>query len=173
MSKIYCGNNALHDDLSSGEKSVGTRYQCFQKGIGKGLRLPLDKNYLGSYQPIDDRKVYCGKKDVLPRTHDIMGNSATCLQKGVGIGKKIRASHSITCASNTKLYMIMVSLLVLFAIGIFLYLYYKKPRIILSGPPNKQYMDVKKFIAFYIPSVVLFGVVLFLITLSLRKNIYE
>jgi len=38
------------------------------------------------YEPIDDRRMYCGKQHRLPRGYDYMGNLAQCLQKGVGVG---------------------------------------------------------------------------------------
>ena len=40
---MYCGNNADHPDLLSGNKVIGNRYGCLMKGIGRGLHQPVDK----------------------------------------------------------------------------------------------------------------------------------
>ena len=84
MSRISCSNNKYR-----GVK--GTRYDCFRKGVGIGLNQPVDKSYRNKYSPIDKRKVYCGKARRLPQKYDIMGNLPMCLQKGVGVGKTMKA----------------------------------------------------------------------------------
>lgn len=91
MPEIYCGNNSLSTELQN--KQLGTRYSCMQKGIGRGLTLPYDPSYAEPYQAIDQRKIYCGNKDVLPEGYDSFGSICQCLQKGVGIGKKQRAER--------------------------------------------------------------------------------
>ena len=93
MTQIYCGNNGAEPSLLSGEQILGTRYTCMQKGIGRGLHLPYDSKYTGAYVPIDNRKIYCGNKDILPTGYDFFGTLPHCIQKGVGIGKKIRAEQ--------------------------------------------------------------------------------
>ena len=72
MLPTYCGNNALCPDLLNGNKQLGTRYQCFRKGLGKGLNLPIDPNYNGAYNPIDPSRVYCGNQNVLPAGYNRM-----------------------------------------------------------------------------------------------------
>ena len=89
MNEIYCGNNANDPDLLSGNIIKGNRYLCFKKGVGKGLSLPIDKNWTYDYKPIDNRKMYCGNKN-LPKDYDYLGNLSQCLQKGVGVGKSIK-----------------------------------------------------------------------------------
>ena len=91
MLPSYCGNNALFPDLLNGNKQLGTRYQCFKKGLGKGLNLPVDPNYNGPYNPIDPTRVYCGNQNVLPAGYDRIGNLSECLRKGIGVGKRQRA----------------------------------------------------------------------------------
>jgi len=91
MLPSYCGNNALFPDLLNGNKQLGTRYQCFKKGLGKGLNLPVDPNYNGPYNPIDPARVYCGNQNALPAGYDRMGNLSECLRKGIGVGKRQRA----------------------------------------------------------------------------------
>ena len=93
MLPMYCGNNAADAGLLNGNKQLGTRYQCFRKGIGKGLNLPVDLNYNGAYNPIDPARVYCGNQNALPAGYDRMGNLSECLRKGVGVGKRQRAQQ--------------------------------------------------------------------------------
>ena len=84
---MYCGNN--REKLRG--KRMGTRYECFKKGIGVGLNLPYDPDYDMKYEPIDNIRIYCGKENILPIDYNVMGNPRTCLQKGVGVGKSIKA----------------------------------------------------------------------------------
>ena len=87
---MYCGNNKNHSSLLNGEAKIGDRYSCLRKGIGMGLSLPKDPEYDNNYEPIDTRKIYCGKKKRLPKGYSSMGSNSQCLQKGIGIGKKKR-----------------------------------------------------------------------------------
>ena len=87
---IYCGNNLLHPDIVNNRKTIGTRLQCFRKGFGVGYNSPVDLNYAGDYEPIDDRRVFCGNGN-LPDGYDLSGSLSTCLQKGYGVGKRRRA----------------------------------------------------------------------------------
>lgn len=89
---MYCGNNKNFYGLKDG-MSIGTRYNCFRKGIGVGKNLPVDMNYTKKYSPIDERKMYCGKSKTLPENYDIMGNNLMCFHKGVGVGKSISAKE--------------------------------------------------------------------------------
>ena len=89
---MYCGNNQNNSDLLNGTKVLGTRYQCFQKGVGLGLNMPPDPEYIGEYIPIDDFKIYCGTAEALPEGYDRLGSSSQCLAKGVGRGKSMRAA---------------------------------------------------------------------------------
>ena len=87
FNNIYCGNNALYPGLRDGTKILGSRYQCLKKGIGKGLREPL-QNYNEDYAPVDDLKLFCGNGDVLPRNKDRLGTRGECLRKGFAVGQK-------------------------------------------------------------------------------------
>ena len=91
---IYCGNNRLDDDLVSGKKTIGNRYQCMKVGINKGLKMEMDIKYKNEYDPIDKTRIYCGLKKKLPKEYDRYGNSVECLRKGIGIGKSIKARKS-------------------------------------------------------------------------------
>jgi len=83
---LYCGNNRLANDLVNGNAIIGTRFQCLRKGYGAGYNSPIDPNFTTDYEPIDNRKIYCGDKQNLPNGYDLMGNSPICLRKGYGVG---------------------------------------------------------------------------------------
>ena len=87
---LYCGNNKLDIDLVSGRKVKGNRYTCMKVGIGKGLNMQHDPKYNNLYEPIDKTRVYCGL-NILPYDYDRYGTVMECLQKGIGIGKSIKA----------------------------------------------------------------------------------
>jgi hypothetical protein len=159
---IYCGNNALDSDIVNGTSQLGTRYSCMRKGIGTGLNLPYDAKYAGEYEPIDNRKIYCGNGDNLPEGYDRLGNLSQCLQKGVAIGKRQRAldgDGNINTNNNiirnlfygkVKYFLIFILLIV-----IFLLFYYLKPSIILQkNIENKKIIDWRKFIIIYLILVI-------------------
>ena len=87
---IYCGNNLLNSELVSGEKKLGTRYGCMQKGIGAGLYSKNTEKYNQNYEPIDKRKFYCGNKEILPTGYSDFGNLNQCFSKGFVLGQKIK-----------------------------------------------------------------------------------
>lgn len=89
---MYCGNNKKHPSVVKGEKKIGNKYDCFRKGVGVGLNLPIDESFV-EYKPIDKRRIYCGKEKKLPHGYDLIGNNSLCLRKGVGIGKKLKLSR--------------------------------------------------------------------------------
>ena len=102
MAEIYCGNNHNSLELKRG-KVIGTRYKCFQKGIGVGKYvLPLDPEYAGDYDPIDTRKIYCGNKSRLPPEYHIMGNNGICFRKGVGVGRSLKAKSKKKSKHKSK-----------------------------------------------------------------------
>ena len=102
MKEIYCGNNKLDTDVLSGKKVIGTRYSCMQKGIGYGLQLPYDYKYNQKYTPIDNINLYCGNKNILPSNYDFFGTLPFCIQKGIGIGKKIKAEQTLKKKRKSK-----------------------------------------------------------------------
>ena len=163
----YCGNNAQHQDLLSGNKTLGTRYSCLRKGIGIGLNQPLDPTYGGLYTPIDDRRIYCGNDTVLPADYDLMGKLPWCLSKGVGIGKKMRhddGGDSPSLSPNTtqgirgNIYIVIFTSI---SIVLFIILYLFKPK--MRKKRNKNKINWKKFIIVYCISLVVLGSILFLI----------
>jgi hypothetical protein len=164
MNRIYCGNNAKSVDILSGNKIIGTRYTCMKKGIGKGLNLPFDNNYVGDYEPIDTRKIYCGDAENLPDDYDLMGSLSQCLQKGIGIGKKQKAEQKAEQNSrkNNKI-IIYSTIYIILSISIFLVLYFTKPDFISDKKNNKNVINTKKLLLYYIMIIAVIGIIIFII----------
>ena len=151
---ITCTNNRLDPELVAGITRLGTKYECLRKGIFVGLNLPLDPNYSGIYESIDRRKIYCGNKIELPRGYDRFGNTSSCLQVGVGLGKSIKARN----ASFINIYInqILFTIHLLLSILTFLLLYYLKPKVIISKDiNNNDIIDWKKFLLLYFSIVII------------------
>lgn len=91
---IYCGNNRLHTSLQNGTLSLGTRYKCLRKGIGRGMNMPLDPDYQGDYDPLFQDRFYCGDEKKLPEGYDRFGTLSNCLTKGIGVGKRMVATQN-------------------------------------------------------------------------------
>ena len=162
MSNIYCGNNAKSADILSGNKVIGTRYNCMRKGIGKGLNLPVDNNYLGDYEPIDTRKIYCGNAENLPDGYDLIGSLPQCLQKGIGIGKKQKAHQQVSQEMNYRI-IIYITIYIILCISIFLILYFTKPDFISDKKNNKNVINIKKLLLYYIPIIAVVGIIMFIL----------
>jgi len=92
---VYCGTNQLNSQLigQGGNKTIGTRNECLRKGIGVGLHMPLDLSYNGPYQPIDQRRFYCGDGN-LPVGYDSNGTLQQCFTTGVGVGRRTVAQRA-------------------------------------------------------------------------------
>ena len=90
---MYCGNNARDERLVAGDLVLGTRHGCMRKGVGVGLNMETDPSYRGEYEPIDETRIYCGNAEQLPEGYDRYGSLTACLQKGVAIGKRIKATR--------------------------------------------------------------------------------
>jgi hypothetical protein len=126
--ELYCGNNLNYPPLQTNNAVIGSRYDCFQKGVGIGLGQPLDPNYAVDYRPIDNRKIYCGKRNTLLPNYNYIGNSPQCLQKGVGVGKHQRmlGGHS----PNSIIRNILIGSWILISIIFFTLIILLKSRII-------------------------------------------
>jgi hypothetical protein len=160
MSNIYCGNNSKSKDIIIGISVIGTRYQCLKKGIGKGLNLPMDKNYLGDYEAIDNRKIYCGNKNKLPKNYDYMGNLPQCLQKGIGVGK---IKKTLNYNPNNYNLVFYVILYIILCIITFFILFYTKPLFITIQKDNETIIDIKKMLLYYIPSIIILAIIMIII----------
>ena len=90
---MYCGSNRLNPDVIAGNKVIGSRYQCLKKGIGQGLHMPVDLSYNNPYEPIDQRRFYCGNNPILPVEYDANGTLQQCFMKGVGVGRLQKARN--------------------------------------------------------------------------------
>lgn len=88
---LYCGNNQNSPKIISGTHQFGTNYECLRKGIGTGFNMPYDPDYNNDYNPLDDRKYYCGNNPVLPAGYFAVGSPSKCLQIGIGLGKSQKA----------------------------------------------------------------------------------
>jgi len=88
--KVYCGNNRRYHGLLNDTHIIGTRYKCLRRGFGIGMYVINDNEPDTGYEPIDDRRVYCGNNEQLPDDYDMFGSLSQCLQKGVGVGKRNR-----------------------------------------------------------------------------------
>lgn len=163
MNGIYCGNNAKSVDILSGNKIIGTRYACMRKGIGKGLKLPVDNNYLGDYEPIDTRKIYCGDAENLPNDYDLMGSLSQCLQKGIGIGKKQKAGQNSNKNLNYNKIIIYIIIYIILSLSIFLVLYFTKPDFISDKKNNKNVINTKKLLIYYISIIAVIGIIMFIV----------
>jgi hypothetical protein len=150
----YCGNNRLNRELLNNTKILGTRYKCLQIGIGKGLNLPLDNDYLGDYDPIDDTKIYCGKKEDLPENYDKFGSLSECLRKGVGIGKRQKALNEdggdIVLENNyINNYINKYIIYFIIEILLFIILYNFTPKFLKKDKNKHKELNIYKFIFFY------------------------
>lgn len=173
MVKKYCGNNANYVGLQNGTYVIGSNYECLKKGIGVGLHLPYDKSYTGNYNPIDNRKYYCGTSIEIPENSDYfaIGSPSKCLHIGVGVGKIQNASRPRTFLTRYKTYIPYILSLVI-TITVFIVLYKTSPKFLSDrkiDPKNTTNyiyeMDVYKLI--------LFSIGIFIITLILSKILFN
>ncbi len=160
MPEIYCGNNSSDVGLLNGSKVLGTRSRCLRKGVGRGMYLPYDANYLGAYTPIDERNIYCGDDQQLPEGYSSMGNLPQCLVKGIGIGKKKRAEKGPPVIRKSVPYIIFL----LLSVSLFCILYFYEPSIVTTTDSNNvTKIDWVKFTSFYVTTCILLAVVIFII----------
>ncbi len=164
---IYCGNNRLNNNLVNGNSRLGNRYECFKKGLGKGLSLPIDENYRNGYEPIDNTRIYCGNREELPENYDRFGNLPHCLQKGIGVGKRIKIENEgnnldgsteifklnlMKSKKNIKIVNLIIN--IMFSILIFFLLFITKPSFLIEKTKKKSEKTKKiiwyKFIILYI-----------------------
>ena len=171
MPKIYCGNNARDSQLIAGEVEQGTPFGCMRKGIGIGLNLPYDARYNGAYEPIDDRRIYCGKSDEAPVGYHHIGSLPHCLQKGVGMGKRLKAKRGFqnVLSPEPSRYRsftttILVTLWLVLSGCVFLTLYIVKPNVVMRVDHNNQkHIDWVRFIILYILIVLIMALAAFLL----------
>lgn len=161
MSQIYCGNNAANPQLVNGQLQLGTRYGCLKKGIGRGLRMPVDPEYSGEYIPIDNRKMYCGNKPNLPTGYDVMGNLPQCLQKGVGVGKRMQDGGGYVPDILSNNINIAIGIFVLIAVVTFSFMFFNPPNFIVEYHGKKKIILWGKFVLLYVGILALWGTLIF------------
>lgn len=173
---MYCGNNALNPQLTNGTKVLGTRYGCLLKGKQKGLEDPVDPTFKLPYSPIDKTKKYCGNKIVLPDGYNRFGGLYECYLKGLGVGKRLKATQSSSSSSsssssfkfrakkdnnnynnNLNLYKFLIFYGIM-NLTLFIFIYYTKPPFILKNSENNKNNENKKEIDWY--KFILFMIIL-------------
>lgn len=153
---LYCGNNKLHSSIRSGNAVVGTRSGCLRKGVGLGKKLPCNPEYNGPYEPIDNRKVWCGDTDRLPPGYDVVGSLPGCLQKGVGTGMRLKARscRGMRRRANKPTKRTIISLIIMMFVS-FGVLYALKPKVVFDKKTKK--MKWGSFIGIWFVTVVILG----------------
>lgn len=144
MTELYCGNNRKDPRLVNGGAVIGTPYQCFRKGVGLGLSLPLSTT---EYEPIDNVRIWCGN-GTRPDGYDQDGDRTRCLMKGVGVGKGIKSKNSnvkvemsdsaVDSDNNDKKRYVLISSIVTIAISVtmFVVLYVWRPSNVTERDPD-------------------------------------
>jgi hypothetical protein len=154
---IFCGSNQLNPKLiaNGGNKTIGTRHQCLRKGIGVGLHMPLDITYNQPYQPIDQRKFYCGDRE-LPPGYYANGTLQQCFSKGVGVGrlKVARRGWAYQNRSWIPFLFFYIILNTAFILGMI----YGKPSFILKESKEIDWNILSPYIALF---AILTGLVLY------------
>jgi len=103
---IYCGNNRLHPSVyteqEDGETThrLGTPKKCMEKGFFHGSRQPIDPSYAGRYEPLYNRRIWCGEnpltdEELNNRNIDMNGSLVECYRKGFGGGKSRKAQQRV------------------------------------------------------------------------------
>ncbi len=163
MTQLYCGNNAQDPQLLAGNVVLGTPYGCMRKGIGRGLHMPYDPKFAGIYMPIDQRRYYCGNQPDTPMGYTGIGSLSQCIQKGIGIGKRQRAEQGPPRFMMFYRLVLPILIFVIMVVGLFISLYFDKPSFVTTkGSDKREHIDWGKFSAFYVPTVALLGILIFL-----------
>lgn len=108
----YCGNN--HTVAFIRQQPIGNRYQCLQQGIGKGINSKINKEYALPFFPIDNRKIYCGRRNQLPNGYHWIGRNSDCFQKGFGLGQ-------LNALETRRSYNWIIKILYILSIGCLLF----------------------------------------------------
>ena len=159
-SQYYCGNNR---NATNG-KPIGTRSQCLRTGIGKGRHLPCTSSYSGAYNPIDNRRTWCGD-GAMPAGYAIRGSPSLCLKKGIGLGKVQRAAGGCGARATRWKVVLITSWLILTG-GVFLTLYLTKPSFIMQDRDESK-IDEAKIILYTTIFGLIIGIICFLIWIKL------
>jgi hypothetical protein len=99
--RIYCGNNALAHELTSGQAVVGKRYECFRKGVGGGLHAKIPpggleefiKKWTAPYRKIVEQPLHYG--DGPTPADKIPATLSQCLARGFAVGSIQKAKKEM------------------------------------------------------------------------------
>ena len=99
--KIYCGNNALAHELTSGQAVVGKRSECFRKGVGGGLHAEVPdggleefiKKWTSPYRKLVDQPLHYG--DGPTPAGKIPATLPQCLARGFAVGSIQKAKKEM------------------------------------------------------------------------------
>ena len=164
MKRVYCGNNL--NVLNNNKFVAGNNYQCLKKGINVGKYQKCDKNYAKEFTPINNNfKIFCGKEKNAAKIpqNSIVGTPTLCLQKGVGVGKKIRSSQ-IKCKNKNFIILSIILTIILLFILFGLIIIKIKPKFLLKE--NDKFDKTK--LSFFILILILFMLIInFLVIFTL------
>ena len=76
-SRIYCGNNALANQLqeNGGDENFGRPSQCFRRGFARGFKQEIPdlgafmEQWGGPYAPHVEQRLYFGDKSDIPAAY--------------------------------------------------------------------------------------------------------
>ena len=99
--RIYCGNNALAHELTSGQAVVGKRSECFRKGVGGGLHAKIPpggrdefiQKWTASYRKIVEQPLHYG--DGPTPAGKIPATLSQCLARGFAVGSIQKAKKEM------------------------------------------------------------------------------
>mgnify|MGYP003333474715 CR=1 FL=1 len=99
--RIYCGNNALAHELTSGQARVGKRSECFRKGVGGGLHAEIPKGGLeefikkwtSPYRKLVEQPLHYG--DGPTPAGKIQATLSQCLARGFAVGSIQKAKKEM------------------------------------------------------------------------------
>ena len=99
--KIYCGNNALAHELTSGQARVGKRSECFRKGVGGGLHAEIPdgglqefiKKWTSPYRKLVEQPLHYG--DGPTPAGKFPATLSQCLARGFAVGSIQKAKKKM------------------------------------------------------------------------------
>ena len=99
--RIYCGNNALAHELTSGQAAVGKRSECFRKGVGGGLHAKIPpggleefiQKWTAPYRKMVEQPLHYG--DGPPPAGKIPATLSQCLARGFAVGSIQKAKKEM------------------------------------------------------------------------------
>ena len=99
--RIYCGNNALAHELTSGQARIGKRSECFRKGVGGGLHAAIPeggteefiKKWTAPYRKLIEQPLHYG--DGPTPAGKFPATLSQCLARGFAVGSIQKAKKKM------------------------------------------------------------------------------